>query len=436
MKHLKSYIKRQARDFISYDKWVSILSMASIAIFLINEIHEIYISNPSYFLESQFHYTNIFYFLSLGLVIFIFYRHSALFLYILIVFYLDFFLLLKRFFQTIVYEYSDGDHFVLVYGIVFTVLSIVLTLMVFIPNRCLKFISFFILFFYTYGLVSTQFMISRNHIPSKIEPSFRINTINKNLYIFLFDEYPSAESYKRNFQADSVFHADSTLKALNFNSFNGIFSNYANTEKSVTAFLTGTLHDSVAINSVIDAIGNNVFSQGKNYSFHVFSIFDKTNRPNSLVTTQFFRGINSTMSRYVAPYLISNFSTRGVGNFTNYADYHTTLIKELQAVTRLKSQKVFFGHFYTPHYYPRVINEYLSDRLKDANNWMKAAIEIVQNRDSSASILIVSDHGLRLNRIPSSDYNKCILYYKNLNIDTIGLGNSGLYKLIESIDFQ
>jgi hypothetical protein len=436
MKRLENYIKSQARNFISYDKWVSILSIVSLVIFLINEIQEIYISNPPYFLESLFRYTNIFYFLSLGLVVFILYRRSALLLFILIIFYLDFFFLLKRFFQTIVFQYSDGDHFVLVYCIVFTILSFVLALMFFIPHRHLKFISFFILFFYTYGLISTQLTASRNHFPLKVEPSFRVNTINNDLYIFLFDGYPSFESYKRNFQEDSAFHADSTLRALHFNSFNGVFSNYVNTEKSVTSFLTGALHDSVAINNVIDATENNMFSQGKNYSFHVFSIFDKTNRPNSLVTTQFFRGLNSIMSRYVAPYLISNFSTRGVGNFTNYTDYHTALIKELQDVTRLRGYKVFFGHFYTPHYYPRAINENLNERLKDANNWINSAIEIVRNRDSSASILIISDHGLRLNRLPASDYNKNILYYKNLNIDTISLGTSGLYKLIESIDFH
>jgi len=436
MNRLKNYIKSQAIDFISYEKWVSILSIVSIVFFLINEIQEIYFSNPPYIFESLFRYTNIFYFLSLGLVVFIFYRRSALLLFILIVFYLDFFFLLKRFFQTIVFQYSDGDHFVLVYGIVFTILSIVLALMFFIPHRHLKFFSFFIFFFYTYGIISTQLSTSRNHIPSKVEPNFRVNTIKKDLYIFLFDEYPSVESYKRNIKEDSVFHADSTLRALHFSSFKGFFSNYPNTEKSVTSFLTGTLHDSIAINNVIDALENNIFTQGKNYTFHAFSIFDKTNRPNSLVTTQFFRGINSTMSRYVAPYIISNFSNRGVGNFTNYTDYHTVLLKELKAVTRLKSRKVFFGHFYTPHYYPRVINENLSERLKDANNWMNSAIEIVQSSDSSASILIISDHGLRLNRMPASDHNKNILYYKNLNIDTIGLGNYGLYKLIESIDFQ
>jgi|GEM_PF-2102807 hypothetical protein len=436
MKQLKNYIKSQARDFISYEKWVSILSIVSIVIFLTNEIQEIYFSNPPYFLESLFRFTNIFYFLSLGLVVFIFYRRSALLLFILIVFYLDFFFLLKKFFQTIVFQYSDGDHFVLVYGIVFIILSSVLALMFFIPHRHLKFFSFFIFFFYTYGLISTQLLTSRNHIPSKVEPNFRVKTIKRDLYIFLFDEYPSVESYKRNFKEDSVFHADSALRALHFSSFKGFFSNYPNTEKSVTSFLTGTLHDSIAINNVIDALENNMFTQGENYTFHAFSIFDKTNRPNSLVTTQFFRGINSTMSRYVAPYIISSFSNRGVGNFTNYADYHTALVNELKAVTRLKSGEVFFGHFYTPHYYPRVINENLNERLKDAYNWMNSAIEIVQSSDSSASIMIISDHGLRLNRMPASDYNKNILYYKNLNIDTVDLGNHGLYKLIESIDFQ
>jgi hypothetical protein len=436
MKQLKNYIKRQIGDFISYDKKTSILSVVTIVIFLLTEIQEIYTSNPSYFLESLFRYTNIFYFVTLGLVIFILYKRSAFFIYILLLFYLDFFFLLKRYFQSIVFAYSDGDHFVLVYSVVFFILAVLLVLMLFIPQRYLRVFTHFILFFYVYGFISTQFKYPGNNNIKKIEPSFSVDSLNRNLYIFLFDEYPSVESFKRNFPADSAYHADNILKSKSFNSYSGIFSNYPNTEKSVTSFLTGSLHDSISINNVIDALDNNMFTQGKNYSFYRVSIFDEVNRRNSLVTTQFLRGINSTMSRYVAPYIISRFSSRGVGNFTNYAHYHSKLLSKLKEIAAVKQRKVFFGHFYTPHYYPRVINQDLKERLNDANKWMKLAIEIVQNNDSTASILIISDHGLRLNRMPVSDYYKNIMYYENLNVDTVKLGKSGLFKLIESINFN
>jgi len=435
MNQLKAYIKKQAVDLMSYDKRISNLLVVTTVIFLINEVREIYLSNPSYFFESLFRYTNIFYFASLGLVILFFYKHSAILFLILLVFYLDFFFLLKRYFQSLVFAYSDGDHFLFVYSVVFTILLALLVSIFFVPYRYLKIISSFILFFYSYGLISAQLTTSKSVIPKMIEPSFRVDSIKRDLYIFLFDEYPSIESFRRNFPANSLYHADATLKSSGFNSFTGIFSNYPNTEKSVTSFLTGTLHDSVTINNVIEALDNNTLSKGRNFSFHAFSIFDEANRKNSLVTTQFFRGINSTMSRYLAPYVISRFSTRGVGNFTNYADYHSALIRKLSETSILKKRKVFFGHFYTPHYYPRVISQDIKDRLNDANKWMKSAIEIVANNDSTASILIISDHGLRLNRMPKTDYNKNILYYKNLSIDTLKLQKEGLYKLIEAINF-
>jgi hypothetical protein len=335
--------------------------------------------------------------------------------------------------QPIVFYQNDGDRFTIIYAIVFIILFVILLLLLLLPRRYVKGLATFLFFAYLYTLIATQFTI-RPQTRMTIEPNFRIKTIKNNLFILLFDEYPSYEAYKKYFPTDSSSHADRLLKFYEFDSFDGIFSNYTNTERSVTSILTGTLHDSITMRNVIGALNNNYFTKGTNYEFKVFSIFDNQNRPNSLIATQFFRGINSLMSRYVAPYLISLFSNRGVGNFTNYSDYHTSLIKELEMYSKKKSRKVFFGHFFSPHYYPKVIGETIHDRLFDANHWILNAITIIHNSDPSASILILSDHGLRLNRMLPSDYNKSILYYKNISIDTGRLSKIGLYKLFECMN--
>jgi len=436
MKRLKNYIKSQARDFISYDKWTSVLSIVLLVIFLTNEIQEIYLSNPPYFLESLFRYTNIFYFLSLGLVIFILYKRSLFFFFILLVFYLDFFFQLKRYIQSILLAYSVQGNLVNIYAVVFIILISLVIIIFFVPHRYLIFFSYFILFFYSFKLLSFQFTASQDSLPKHIKPDFRVDSLSRNFYVFLFDEYPSYESFAKNFPYDRHQHVDLALKSKGFISYTGIYSNYTVTEGSVTSFLTGALNDSISVNNAIEALRDNIFTHGKNYSFHSFSIFSESYRKNSFITTQLFRGINCMMSRYFAPYIISKFYNRGVGNFTNYTYYHNLLIRKLKSIAMNNDRKVFFGHFLTPHYYPLVLNQNFNERLDDANNWMMAAIGVVHKYDSTASILIISDHGLRLNRIPSADHNKNILYYKNLSIDTVELEKQGLYKLIETINFD
>jgi len=430
---LKRYLQSHIRGFVEYDKRLSLLIASTFILFFSAEVEKIYFSNPEYFYESLFRFTNIFYFLSVFLVFIFFYRFSSLFFFLIITFYLDLFFELKRLIQPIIFQQSDGDHFLFTYSIVFIFLSVVLLLLLLIPHRYTRALAVFLFVSYAYAFVVTQF-ITRPQSHIVIEPNKRIQKIDKNLYVLLFDEYPSYKAYKKYFPGDSNFHAEKQLRLNGFDCFSGIYSNYTNTERSVTSFLTGTLHDSIDIVNVIEALENNYFTKGTNYQFSKFSIFDNQNRPNSLVTTQFFRGINSLASRYVAPYFLSLFSKRGVGNFTNYSDYHADLIKELGNHVKKRGRKVFFGHFYTPHYYPRVIGETIQDRLFDANRWMLKAITTIDNSDSKASILIISDHGLRLNRMSPDDFNKSILYYKNISIDTNQLSKLGLYKLFECIN--
>jgi hypothetical protein len=436
---LKSYIQTHLRGFFKYDKKLSLIVALTFVLFLFTEVEKVYLSDSEFFYESLFRFTNIFYILSVLLIFIFFYRFSSFFFFVVITFYLDLFFQLKRWIQPIIFYQNDGDRFTLIYAIVFAILSVILLLLLLLllllPRRYIKVVATFLFISYAFTLIATQFTITPQ-TRITIEPNFRIKTIKNNLYILLFDEYPSYKVYKKYFPADSNSHAHRLLELNEFNSFEGIFSNYTNTERSVTSFLTGTLSDSTTVGNVIEALNNNYFTKGRNYEFNEFSIFDNRNRPNSLVTTQFFRGINSLMSRYVAPYLISLFKKRGVGNFTNYSDYHASLIKELDMRSKKKGRKVFFGHFFTPHYYPKMIGETIPDRISDANHWMLNAITIIHNSDPRASILILSDHGLRLNRISPADHNKNILYYKNISIDTGRLSKIGLYKLFESINWS
>jgi len=53
----------------------------------------------------------------------------------------------------------------------------------------------------------------------------------------------------------------------------------------------------------------------------------------------------------------------------------------------------------------------------------------VQEKDPTAGIIILSDHGYRNPKIPVEFHNRNILYYKNVELDTAAISKFGIYKL-------
>jgi hypothetical protein len=212
-----------------------------------------------------------------------------------------------------------------------------------------------------------------------------------------------------------------------------MYSNYNNTELSTTSFLTGKHQQKMNINKTIAALNNNVFTLQKDYKFNIVSVFDNKARPNSLVSVMFFKGNNSLLKRYLLPFCLQFFKPNTNGLFTNFEIYHNKIIDKLKTITKTKQKNVSFFHFYTPHNYPLVEKQSLEKRIENANYWIKKSIEIILKNDSSAGIIILSDHGLRLKSIPEDDWNKNIMYYKNISIDTFIIKKKGLIELTRAI---
>jgi hypothetical protein len=274
-----------------------------------------------------------------------------------------------------------------------------------------------------------------NKIDETILMSKKAKYIHNDLYILLFDEYPSEEILKKFTQVKEINFIDSFLKQKGYNRFNNIYSNYLATEKSTTSFLTAKHQIGYHINKTIKALNNNIFTSSNSFKFHYLSVFDEDNRKNSLVQIQFFENINNLTTRYLLTYIISQFHAKGIGNFTNYDIYHENAIKFLKYHLRQRHKKVVYIHFYTPHNYPKVENKTFAERIQNANKWINEAVNTIENNNKSAGVLIISDHGLRFNHIPIDQRNKNIMYYKNIEIDTFPLIKGGLTQTLNNIKF-
>lgn len=403
-------------------------------LFLIQSLLRIYKSNDLFFFETIYNSTNTIFILSIIILIY-FIRNNKLYFIVSFFLILDFPFILKQNIQ----NYISNEFQILTlfqnHLLTLLILSIILITIFFINYKYnLKiFIYFFIIFY----IVNILFILStqKKTLPTKIFLEYKIKNISNNCYVFLFDEYPNDEIAKKYTSLKEEDLPSNFLKQKNFKTDLGIFSNYINTEMSTTAILTGINQEPYNINKTIYALEENVFSKNNSYDFNCISIFDDTNRPNSLVSVEFFDGLQSLSTRYIIPFILQFIIKKGVGVFTNYDVYHKNSIEKLIQFSKNRKKHVTYIHFYTPHNYPKVENSSIEERILNANSWMKKSIDIIEQYDKSSSIILLSDHGLRNNNIPKDKWNKNILYYKNIEIDTVTLNKKGINYLFENTFF-
>jgi hypothetical protein len=398
----------------------------------ITSLIKIYKSNSIYFVENVFTVTLLIY---VCIMLFSFFKiksNNILFLTSVIL-YLDIPLSIKGIIQNKITELGLTSSLFLIHIVTLIFLVFVLFLIFLLINKnYTKYLVYFLLIFYSLSFINIitekkQILNTSLVIHNKVEH------ISKNYYFLLFDEYPSEmilEKYKLVGRTDLP---SNFLPHLGYQNDQNIFSNYTSTELSTTSMLTGT-NNIYNINQAILALKNNVFTNQKDYYFNHISIFDEENRPNSLVSVEFFEGSNNLLLRYIIPYFL-HFILPNAGVFTNYEIYHNKAILRLNQITKSKVKNVTYIHFFTPHVYPLVERLGIGDRIKIANSWMKKSINIIEKNDSKAGIIILSDHGLRLNKIPKKDWTKNILYFKNVSLDTASLNKKGLTGLVSSIRF-
>ena len=418
---------------IDGDKKTKYQIILLILIAFITYLLGIYKSNNTYFLENVFTITYATY-TTLILLSILFIKNTKLLLWTTIILFLDTPFILKLEIQNKIIALVPSSSLLIVHVLTFITLVFVLVLFAFIIKNNLKYLIYFFIIFYSFTLFKVIFRNKKN-INESNEIVNKIEHISKNYYFLLFDEYPSETVLKKYTTVGKSNYPSGFLLNMGFSNARNIFSNYINTELSTTAMLTGAEKNNANINTTIKALKNNFFTNNEEYKFNCISIFDDINRPNSLVSVEFFEGNKSFLVRYILPYMFHYFIPNGLGVFTDYDVYHNRATKKLNEITLSYRKNVTYIHFFTPHNYPLVENATFEERIKNANSWMLKSIKIVEKNDPSAGIIILSDHGLRQGKIPKEYWTKNILYYKNVTIDTVLLNKRGLTGLVSAISF-
>jgi len=262
-----------------------------------------------------------------------------------------------------------------------------------------------------------------------------VNAISKNYYFLLFDEYPNEQIIRQYNLCPANDYPSSVLHQEGFTSDQHSYTNYISTVRSSINFLTGNFQAKYNINNAIHALDSNVFAHGNNYSFTAFSLMDNQNRPNSLLPRYYFYNFNNELLKTVIPWLVSLVDKRNAGDFTDCELYNADAVAKLAALSKVSRPHVAYIHFFTPHYYPIVNDEPESQRIRNANQWMLKAIRVINTSDPKAGVVIFSDHGLRKWNIPLKQWNRNILYYRNVVIDTALVNKNGLVDLAKSIKY-
>lgn len=409
------------------NKYLFIL-IATNLLFFSSELILAYRSNSVYFFVNFFRITNICFCIFFGVITYFLSKKNRIkhYLFFSIFFFLSILLDLKSLIQSKLF--SQFVFFNLFQIHLLTGLLLILGI-IFLAFFCYKgeYYKYLISFLFFWNLI--YFSISLIQ-PTKIyqkqsQVRETSSVINRNIYVLLFDEYPNMNILDK-FEKFSNQPIKKFLLENKFISLSHTFSNYANTESSTTSILTGKILKTSDINQAIDAVTNNVFSGSSKYSFYYFSVFDDAHRPNSVVSVQFFRNISNLSTRYIIPYILSFFNANGIDNFYNYDKYNKNAIRYIETVSKKEDKHVMYVHFYTPHSYPLVEGQSIQERIYNANSFMEASINLVSKNDSLASVIILSDHGLRKLYIPESEYNKNLLFYKNISLDTTAISKEGI----------
>jgi hypothetical protein len=320
--------------------------------------------------------------------------------------------------------------------VIHIILLLLLVLFIFIVYRykVAAYFQVFLLFFYVVSLAVIVFQ-TKTIRASRLRISQPVSTISKNYYFLLFDEYPGERVIEQYQLCRKPDHPSSFLPKQGFTGDQDSYSNYLSTVRSSINFLTGSLQGGYNVNDAIDVLDSNIFTHGANYSFTSFSILDSRNRPNSLFSRYYFYNFNNLLTQKIIPWCISRFSRRGAGDYTDCDAYNRDALAKLDKLSRSGKAHVTYIHFFSPHSYPLVRNEPISQRIHNANEWMLKAINAIDKNDPDSGVILFSDHGLRELYIPLKQRHLNLLYYRNTIIDTALINQYGLVSLTKSIKY-
>ncbi|MBS1532925.1 MAG: hypothetical protein JSU01_21675 [Bacteroidetes bacterium] len=418
-------------DVLTSAKKVRALILVTNLVYIASLLLKMAISNPAYFFENAFQTTNLFFYAYM-LLSWLLIRNDKLYFLSSFLLILDLPVDLKPQVQTFLTAQLHIGSPWLVYG----VLIVLLALLVFIVFRykAMAYLQVFLLFFYGVSLLVIVFQ-TKTIRSTALHIDTPIANISKNYYFLLFDEYPNEKVMRQYKLCEKADYPSSFLPKQGFTGDRDSWSNYLSTSRSTVNFLTGSLQATYNVNNAIDALDSNVFTHGVDYSFIAFSVLDQRNRPNSLFARYYFYNFNNLLTVKIIPWCISQITRRGVGDYTDCDAYNADALARLDECSASARPHAAYIHFFTPHAYPLVRGEPISQRIRNANEWMLEAIRVINRNDPNAGIIIFSDHGLRELFIPLRQRNLNLLYYRNAAIDTDLVNKNGLVALEKSIKF-
>ena len=421
------------RSMLERNKYLFLLIATNLLSFS-SELVLSYKSNSVYFFENSFRITYLCFYVFFSLITYFSSKYGKIrhYLFFSIFFFLPILFDLKALIQAKLFFKFVFLNLFQIHLLTAGFLILLMAIVAFISYKGVYYkylISF--LFFWNLTYFGTSLIQPHEKHQKQLQVKATSSVVNRNIYVLLFDEYPNMNILDK-YEKFSNQHIKRILAENKYTEAPHTFSNYTNTEASTTSILTGQILKIPDINQAIDAVTNNVFTASSEYSFYHFSIFDDLHRPNSVVSIQFFKNINNFSIRYVIPYILSIFKERGIDNFYNYGAYNKDAIEYLETISKKKDKHVMYVHFFTPHSYPLVEAESIQERIYDANSFMHTSINLISKNDSLASVIILSDHGLRKPYIPESDHNKNLLFYKNISLDTAAIRREGIVAIFKN----
>jgi len=426
---------KKITSYIASFSKINLLIFFTNIIYIASSLLGIYKNNPEFFFENACQVVNIIFY-SFVLLSFLFIKNSKLYFLSSLFLILDLPVNLKQSLQSLLIKYLnfagslDNQH--LVYILIFFIFGSVIFLV--LRFNILRYFQIYLLIFYSISLINIS-LHAKKADDTSLHIDNPVSSISKNYYFFLFDEYPNEQIIRKYNLCDPSAYPSVLLGKEGFENDQNVYSNFISTEKSTLTFLTGSFQTDYNVNKAIHAIYNNAFTQGSNYSFCAFSLFDNENRPNSEFSAFYFKDFNNLSTRKLIPSFIKLFSKRGVGRSTDWDIYNANAVSRLDILSDINHPHIVYMHFFTPHIYPLVWGQPMSARIKNANEWMLKAVKLVGKNDPKAGVIIFSDHGLRVPYIPNKLWNRNMLYFRNVKIDTNLVNKNGLVDLIKSIRY-
>lgn len=389
-------------------------------LFLSKQALAIYKNDAENIMLILFNNVTYMYIITLFGLLFFLRKKTKLLFSLLLIFYSDLFIELKYVIQPFMWNIVSRSLLKQVF--IFGVLFCIAILVIFLIKKYFKYVVTIIIVKYVISIFFLFCTSTTAYEPISSDINYKSE---KNLYILLFDEYPSQYVINTYLHHKEAF-LDSITRVEKLKHIKDSKSNYTNTEMSISSVLFGKTSSHFKVHDAINAFDKNIFTRDN--KFVGYSFFDSINSRDAMNNSNFIHSISCLSSKYLFPGLIRILDRKGHGVFFNIDDYHKKAFELLDKNSHYRKVKkqVLFIHFFTPHANVFSNKTNVVDRIDEANEFIGRAVALINKNDPKASVVIMSDHGYRGDEVPDPFRYNNLLLYRNIVLDTVAIKKHGI----------